>query len=234
MKVSRAGKESGEEIDDVVVRTGVEEYLAVETARHLEAQVVGGIVFGGKARLKVETLQGGVIDHAHAWIGNEFAGIQVVGAIHGERGARLPLLDGVAVVVDKSVVGGVALDAQAILHLVLSEEIGDLHRHVESANLTEFVVFAAVVQGDVVFRIGNAAVQNGRRTRDKHEVGAGTDVLPMVVGDGLVAVHTVVKAETEEVQLAAGAGVEGEFAVEVEEVEGQSSVHVVVENLGTF
>ena len=53
----------------------------------------------------------------------------------------------------------------------------------------------------------------------------------MEVGQRLVAVDTVVKAEAEEVDLAAHARVDRHLAVEVEEVERQAAVDIGVDGL---
>ena len=91
-----------------------------------------------------------------------------------------------------------------------------------------------IVEGDGVVAICCRTFENGAASGHQHKVGSQTVVTPMVVGDGLVVRHRVVEAESEDAYLAACARVGGEFTVEVEEVEGQTSVNVRVEELGSF
>ena len=107
------------------------------------------------------------------------------------------------------VVGVVALHAESVAELVGTDEVGYLEVHVEAANLAVFLVGGAVVEGDVVVGPCYGAVEDGGGAGDEGEVGAEAVVLPVVVGEGLVADDLIVEAETEEVDLAAGAAVDG-------------------------
>lgn len=232
VEVGRAGEEAAEEVHDVVVGACVEEYLAVETAGEFQAQVLVDVVFRGQARLEAGLGEGGVVDEAHPGVEQPFAGLDVEGGKDREVGRGLVLRNVFLVLVDKLIVSSVSFNAESILQFVVSQKVCDLHVGVETANLAVAFVAGAVVEGDGVLRVGHATVEDGRGTGDEHEVGARAVVLPVVVGDGLVAEHLVVETEAEEVQLAAGARVETQLAVDVEEVEGQAAVDIAIELLG--
>ena len=231
-EVGTAGQEAGEEVDDVVVGACVEEYLAVESAGHLEAQLVGGIVFGGDARLQLCAGEGGVVDEAHPWVEQPFVGGELVGGVQRQVGRGDMLRDPLGVVVVEAVVGVVALDGETVAETVGTDEVRHLQGGVEAADGTVLVFPRAVVEGDVVVAVGHGAFQDGRRAGDEHEVGAQPIVAPVVVGDGLIVAYRVVEVEAEEADLAAGARVGRNLAVEVEKVEGQAAVDVGVEQLG--
>ena len=83
VEVGRACEEAVEEVDNVVVRTGVEEDLAVESAGEFQTQVLAEVVFCCQSGLDVGAAEGGVIHQSHAGVENPFAQAEIVG---GEEG----------------------------------------------------------------------------------------------------------------------------------------------------
>ena len=158
VELARAGEEAGEEVDDVVVRAGVKDNLAVEAGGKFEAQVVAHIVFCRQARLEAGLVERGVVDIAQARVEQPVAEVGVVGDV-GREGAGVLVLSAVdAVVVGVAVVGGIALDADAVACLVDAYEVGDAQRHIEARDAAELRCAGAVVEGDIVFGVGHGAV----------------------------------------------------------------------------
>ena len=234
-EVGGACEEAVEEVDDVVVGASVEEHLAVEAAGELQAEVVGDIVFRRQARLEAGLVEAGIVDEAHAGVEEQtgvaagaFADAPLIGGVGRDirRGLLLRRAAG------ELIAGVVAFHAEAVLESVTADEVGDLQRHVEAADVAVAVLAAAVVEGDAVVGIGQRALEDGRRAGDEDEVHACAIVLPVEGVDGVVAVDLVVEAESEDTHLAAGAAVERQLAVEVEVVEGQAALDIGVYLLG--
>ena len=124
-------------------------------------------------------------------------------------------------------IGGCQLHVETVFEPVGAHEIGDIETHVEIVDAAG--VFELVGHLDFVVGIGQMAFQYGAGAGDNHEIGAEAVVLPMEIGERLIAYHLVVETETEQVDFAARAGVDRHFAVEVEEVEGET---LVIEEFG--
>ena len=101
------------------------------------------------------------------------------------------------------VVGGVAFNAKTIQYLVVADKVGDSQTHIEAAYGTVFGVAAVVVEAHVVVRVGYCTVDERRGSGHKGEVGTGTIVVPVEVGNRLITIDSVIETETEEVYLAA-------------------------------
>ena len=118
VEFARAGEEAAEEVDDVVVGACVEEYLAVEATSHFEPEAVGGVVFGGEARLEATGVERGVVDVAQAGVDEPVAGGDFVGGVGGDVDGVFVLfcIDAIGVVV--LIVGGVAFEGKAVAQAV--------------------------------------------------------------------------------------------------------------------
>ncbi len=223
-------EEAVEEVDDIVVATGVEEDLAVEASCHLDTEAVGGVPFGREARFELWVVERGIVDETQTRVDEPAVADVVVGAIEGDIGGVLVLRLGHEVLVGEDIVGGVAFEAHTHLEIVFAEEIGDVDRGIEAADLAALGTAREIVEAYLIVGEGYGAVDERRHTGHESEVGAESVVLPMEVGDGLIAVDTVVEAETEEAEFAARAGVERQLAIDVEEIERHAAFHIGIED----
>ena len=232
VQLSRTGEEAAEQVDDVVVRAGIEDNLAVQSAGQLDAQPVGGVPLGCQARFHARLAERYVVHQPYARVDNPVARLDVVGCVGRDVGCVFVLFLRDAVGVRVVVFRGVALHADAAFQLVLAEEVGHVDGGVEAADAAVLVLLAVVVQPHQIVGIGHGAVEDGRGARHEHEVASHAVVAPVVVGDGLVAQHLVVETETEQVEFASRTGVERQLAVQVQEVERQSSVDIGIHRRG--
>ena len=172
IEVVGSSEGSIEEVDDIVVRACIKEYLAVKTSGHFDAELVGNIVLGRNARLQASRIESVVIDIANAWVDKPIASGNLVGYVSGQAVGVFMLFYVQTIGVVEEVVGRVAFDCDTVTHPIGADKVGDVQSHVKSVNATMVVVVRGVSKAHVVVGIGYVSLENGTGSSDEHKVGS--------------------------------------------------------------
>ena len=123
----------------------------------------------------------------------------------------------------------------AITRLVIAQDILEVESEVETVDLTVSVGQSFLLEIDAITRTGKVALDQHRTACRHHdELTTTAHIRPVQVAQRLVA-DVIVEGETEKAHPASGAPREGQFAIEVGEVEGQPVlIDVAVQQLGTL
>ena len=238
LQVLRPRQEAVEQVDDVPIRVGADHVLGVHPSCCLESKTFARLVLDAKPRLHPSPCKRTVVLQAKARLNDPRATLHRVVHVASELCGVFLLLDRHLQRIERLKVGLHAHHFQAVLHVVLSQDVFEVEAKVEALHLavprgrTDFIKVDAVVA-----QCEMSVQQNGASGRHNGEGSPSAHVSPAVVGKvhpSAVVQHTGVvhKVESKDAELRTIAPAKSDFAVGIGEAKRQPAiVDVRVEQL---